>query len=46
MEEFDNGNLLLSLIERLNIIAHHFYENRRLDMKSFSYLNYLIENRP
>lgn len=42
MQDHDKGHLLLYLIERLNKISHDFYENRRLKMREFAYINYLI----
>lgn len=42
MQDYDKGHLLLYLIERLNKISHDFYENRRLKMREFAYINYLI----
>lgn len=43
IEEYDKGHLLLYLMERLNIISHELFENRRLNLREFSYLNYLIK---
>jgi hypothetical protein len=43
VENYSKGNLLLYLIERLNIVAHGFFESRRLDLTEFSYLNHLIK---
>ncbi|TVT95151.1 hypothetical protein [Haloferax volcanii] len=42
LEDYDKDHLLLYLIERLNIISYEFYENRRLNMREFAYINYLI----
>jgi len=42
LKDYDKDHLLLYLIERLNIISHEFYENRRLEMREFAYINYLI----
>lgn len=41
--EYSKDHLLLYLIERLNVVSHHFYENRRLNQKEFAYLNHLIK---
>lgn len=43
MQDYKKSHLLLYLIERLNIVSHGFYENRRLNMREFAYLNYLIK---
>lgn len=43
MQDYDKSHLLLYLIERLNIVSHGFYENRRLNMREFAYINYLIK---
>jgi len=43
VEDYDKTHLLLYLMERLNIISHEFFERRRLDLREFSYLNYLIK---
>jgi hypothetical protein len=43
MQDYDKSHLLLYLIERLNIVSHGFYENRRLKMREFAYVNYLIK---
>lgn len=42
MQDYDKGHLLLYLIERLNKVSHGLYENRRLKMREFAYINYLI----
>lgn len=42
LEDYDKDHLLLYLIERLNIISYEFYENRRLNMREFAYIIYLI----
>jgi hypothetical protein len=43
VDNYDKGNLTLSLIEHLNRISHELYESRRLDFLNFSYLNYLLK---
>lgn len=43
IQEYDKGHLLLYLIERLNKVSYRFYENRRLKMREFAYINYLIQ---
>jgi hypothetical protein len=43
MQEYEKGHLLLYLIERLNKVSHDLYENRRLRMREFAYINYLIQ---
>lgn len=43
VQEYDRSHLLLYLIERLNKISHGLYENRRLKMREFAYINYLIQ---
>lgn len=43
LEDYSKDHLLLYLMERLNAISHDFYENRRLNNREFSYLNYLIK---
>lgn len=42
MQDYDKGHLLLYLIERLNTVSYGLYENRRLKMREFAYINYLI----
>ncbi|AKH98652.1 MULTISPECIES: TFIIB-type zinc ribbon-containing protein [Halobacteriaceae] len=42
LEDYSKDHLLLYLIERLNKVSYDFYENRRLNMKEFAYINYLI----
>lgn len=43
MQEYDKGHLLLYLIERLNKVSYSLYDNRRLKMREFAYINYLIQ---
>jgi len=43
LEDYDKDHLLLYLIERLNIISRNFYESRRLNLREFAYINYLIK---
>lgn len=43
VNNYDEGNLTLSLIEHLNRISHELYESRRLDYPNFSYLNHLLK---
>lgn len=43
LEDYSKDHLLLYLIERLNVAALGMYENRRLNHREFSYLNYLIQ---
>lgn len=42
MQDYDKSHLLLYLIERLNKVSYGFYENRRLKMREFAYINYFI----
>jgi len=43
VQDYDKGNLLLYLVERLNKVADGFLNTRRLDFTEFSYLNHLIK---
>lgn len=43
LQDYDKGHLLLYLMERLNKVSHDLYESRRLKMREFAYINYLID---